>query len=185
MEHIGIDLGSHDSQVCIRNGAGEIVEETRCRTEHLERLLAKRPPRAGRAREHPRDAPLSGRNHLGRVRDAAVDPRAPISRRCGLQGCRSPISRTTLLATHNTRCCGRDSRPTCERERGRDADRSAATATWKSALDAMGTGTGRPTLAGVRHARHVLPPSRSLIGRISARRLRSRKRASDRSTFAA
>jgi transposase len=44
MEHIGIDLGSRDSQVCIRNGAGEIVEEVRCRTAHLERLLASRPP---------------------------------------------------------------------------------------------------------------------------------------------
>ena len=32
MEHIGIDLGSRDSQVCIRNGAGQIVEEVRCRT---------------------------------------------------------------------------------------------------------------------------------------------------------
>jgi hypothetical protein len=28
MEHIGIDVGSRDSQVCIRNGAGEIVQET-------------------------------------------------------------------------------------------------------------------------------------------------------------
>ncbi len=44
MEHIGVDLGSRDSQVCIRNGAGEIVEEMRCRTKHLERLLASRPP---------------------------------------------------------------------------------------------------------------------------------------------
>jgi len=40
MEHIGIDLGSRDSQVCTRNGAGQIVEEVRCRTAHLERLLA-------------------------------------------------------------------------------------------------------------------------------------------------
>lgn len=44
MEHIGIDLGSRDSQVCIRSGAGEIVEERRCPTEHLGRLLASRPP---------------------------------------------------------------------------------------------------------------------------------------------
>src|SRR5258705_11922101 len=44
MEHIGIDLGSRDSQVCIRNGTGQIVEEVRCRTAHLERLLASRPP---------------------------------------------------------------------------------------------------------------------------------------------
>jgi hypothetical protein len=26
MEHIGIDLGSRESQVCIRNSAGDIVE---------------------------------------------------------------------------------------------------------------------------------------------------------------
>ena len=42
MEHIGIDLGSRESQVCIRNGAGEIVEELRCRTDRLVRLLARR-----------------------------------------------------------------------------------------------------------------------------------------------
>jgi hypothetical protein len=35
MEHIGIDLGSRESQVCIRNGAGDIVEELRCRTDRL------------------------------------------------------------------------------------------------------------------------------------------------------
>jgi transposase len=44
MEHIGIDLGSRDSQVCIRNGAGEIVEEMRCRTDRLVPLLARRAP---------------------------------------------------------------------------------------------------------------------------------------------
>ena len=44
MEHIGIDLGSRESQVCIRNEAGEIVEEMRCRTRQLERLLASRLP---------------------------------------------------------------------------------------------------------------------------------------------
>src|SRR5438552_1871290 len=42
MEHIGIDLGSRDSQVCIRNGAGEIVEEMRCQTDRLVALLARR-----------------------------------------------------------------------------------------------------------------------------------------------
>jgi hypothetical protein len=25
MDHIGIDLGSRDSQVCVRNGAGETI----------------------------------------------------------------------------------------------------------------------------------------------------------------
>ena len=33
MEHIGIDLGSRESQVCVRSGVGEIVEEKRCRTD--------------------------------------------------------------------------------------------------------------------------------------------------------
>ena len=42
MEHIGIDLGSRESQVCIRNAAGEIVEEMRCRTDRLVPLLARR-----------------------------------------------------------------------------------------------------------------------------------------------
>src|SRR5215831_17809762 len=44
MEHIGIDLGSRDSQVCIRDGVGAIVDEFRCRTTHLARMLASRPP---------------------------------------------------------------------------------------------------------------------------------------------
>ena len=33
MEHIGIDLGSRESQVYVRNGVGDIVEEKRCRTD--------------------------------------------------------------------------------------------------------------------------------------------------------
>ena len=44
MEHIGIDLGSKESQVCVRNGVGEIVEEKRCRTDQLGRYLGKRAP---------------------------------------------------------------------------------------------------------------------------------------------
>ena len=44
MEHIGIDLGSRESQVCVRNGVGEIVEEKRCRTDQLGRYLGKRAP---------------------------------------------------------------------------------------------------------------------------------------------
>jgi transposase len=44
MEHIGIDLGGRDSQMCIRNGAGEIVEEMRCRTDRLVPMLARRAP---------------------------------------------------------------------------------------------------------------------------------------------
>ncbi len=43
MEHIGIDLGSRDSQVCVRNSAGEIVEEARRPTRELGPWLATRP----------------------------------------------------------------------------------------------------------------------------------------------
>ena len=42
MEHIGIDLGSRESQVCVRNSAGDIVEELRCRTDRLVPWLARR-----------------------------------------------------------------------------------------------------------------------------------------------
>jgi transposase len=44
MEHIGIDLGSRESQVCVRNSAGDIVEELRCRTDGLVPWLARRAP---------------------------------------------------------------------------------------------------------------------------------------------
>lgn len=44
MEHIGIDLGSRESQVCVRNDIGEVVEEKRCRTAQLGRYLGKRAP---------------------------------------------------------------------------------------------------------------------------------------------
>jgi len=43
MEHIGIDLGSRASQVCIRNGAGEIVEEMRCQTDVITTSASRRP----------------------------------------------------------------------------------------------------------------------------------------------
>lgn len=42
MDHIGIDLGSKESQVCARNAAGEIVEEARRRTTDLAPWLAGR-----------------------------------------------------------------------------------------------------------------------------------------------
>ena len=38
MEHIGIDLGSRESQVCVRNDIGEDVEEKRSRTSGEYRL---------------------------------------------------------------------------------------------------------------------------------------------------
>jgi transposase len=44
MDHIGIDLGSRESQVCVRNGAGEIIEEGRRPTTGLGRWLASRLP---------------------------------------------------------------------------------------------------------------------------------------------
>lgn len=44
MEHIAIDLGSRESQICVRNDQGEILEERRHPTAHLRRYLAKREP---------------------------------------------------------------------------------------------------------------------------------------------
>ena len=43
MDHIGIDLGSKDSQVCVRTAAGEIVGEWWCRTDRLIASLQDRP----------------------------------------------------------------------------------------------------------------------------------------------
>ena len=71
MEHIGIDLGSKERQVRVRNGVGDIVEETHCRADHLGRCLRKRPLGrvvletcteafriAGRARQQGNDVPV-------------------------------------------------------------------------------------------------------------------------------
>jgi transposase len=44
MEHIAIDLGSKESQVCVRTSTGEIVEERRCSTKELGRWLSTRAP---------------------------------------------------------------------------------------------------------------------------------------------
>jgi transposase len=43
MEHIAIDLGSRESQVCIRDEQGRILLERRVATPRLERMLAARP----------------------------------------------------------------------------------------------------------------------------------------------
>ena len=43
MDHIAIDLGSRESQVCIRTAEGEIIEERRVGTRSLGAFLAKRP----------------------------------------------------------------------------------------------------------------------------------------------
>ena len=43
MNHIGIDLGSRESQLCIRNSSGEIVREGRVRTDALKNILEELP----------------------------------------------------------------------------------------------------------------------------------------------
>lgn len=44
MEHVAIDLGGRESQVCVRRADGTIVEERRWRTDDLAICLAKRRP---------------------------------------------------------------------------------------------------------------------------------------------
>ncbi len=68
MDHIGIDLGGRDSQVCVRNESGAIIEEARYPTTGLGAWLARRTPArvvvetcteafrlAGLARQHGHD----------------------------------------------------------------------------------------------------------------------------------
>jgi transposase len=43
MEHIGVDLGGRESQVCIRDSQGKILEETRQLTRELGTYLGRRP----------------------------------------------------------------------------------------------------------------------------------------------
>lgn len=43
MDHVAIDLGSRKSQICVRSGEGEILEERRWETWDLKRYLAARP----------------------------------------------------------------------------------------------------------------------------------------------
>ena len=35
MEHLAIDLGGKESQICVRSADGQIVQERRCRTTTL------------------------------------------------------------------------------------------------------------------------------------------------------
>jgi transposase len=44
MDHIAIDLGGKESQVCVRSSDGTILEETRWSTPRLKSYLKKRPP---------------------------------------------------------------------------------------------------------------------------------------------
>jgi transposase len=44
MNHIGIDLGSRESQVCVRSETGDVAQEMRCSTSDLDAFLRNRPP---------------------------------------------------------------------------------------------------------------------------------------------
>src|SRR3712207_78100 len=44
MEHIGIDLGGRESQLCVRDSKGKIIEERRVLTAALANYLEGRPP---------------------------------------------------------------------------------------------------------------------------------------------
>src|SRR5258708_23631297 len=44
MEHVAIDLGGRESQVCVRSPDGQIVEERRIRTDRIRSYLEKRGP---------------------------------------------------------------------------------------------------------------------------------------------
>jgi transposase len=44
MEHIAIDLGGKESQICVRDETGAILEERRCPTPELDEFLTHRPP---------------------------------------------------------------------------------------------------------------------------------------------
>ena len=44
MEHLAIDLGGRESQICVRSSEGQIIEEKRWPTKGLARYLAHRPP---------------------------------------------------------------------------------------------------------------------------------------------
>src|SRR5579863_2895213 len=43
MEHVAIDLGGRESQICIRTETGEVIKECRVRTDKVEALLRRRP----------------------------------------------------------------------------------------------------------------------------------------------
>jgi hypothetical protein len=43
VEHLAIDLGGRESQVCVRNVEGTILEERRCPTASLKKYLSGRP----------------------------------------------------------------------------------------------------------------------------------------------
>lgn len=44
MEHVAIDLGGRESQICVRSATGEVLEERRIGSDQIETYLSKRPP---------------------------------------------------------------------------------------------------------------------------------------------
>jgi transposase len=44
VEHVAIDLGGRESQICIRNAEGKVIKEKRCQTIKLGDFLKTRPP---------------------------------------------------------------------------------------------------------------------------------------------
>jgi len=44
MEHIAIDLGGTESQICVRSSEGKVLDEKRCKTVRLASYLKRRPP---------------------------------------------------------------------------------------------------------------------------------------------
>lgn len=44
MDHVAIDLGGRESQICVRAEDGRVIEERRCRTEDLEQFFQQRAP---------------------------------------------------------------------------------------------------------------------------------------------
>lgn len=44
MDHIAIDLGGTESQICVRSSDGKVIDEKRCRTARLASYLKGRPP---------------------------------------------------------------------------------------------------------------------------------------------
>ena len=83
MEHLAIDLGGKESQICVRSSDGQIVEERRCRTATLPAYLATRPGAASSSR--PAAKRLGSRTpRWARARGArrAGDAGADLGRRC-------------------------------------------------------------------------------------------------------
>ena len=44
MQHVAIDLGGRDSQICVRGADGQVVEEHKVATRYLGNFLKRQPP---------------------------------------------------------------------------------------------------------------------------------------------